>query len=49
MGISAIVASLIFVGLQMQQEQEIAIVDTYGSPTDSSENIAGLVERNADV
>ena len=29
-GIAAIVASLVFVGLQMRQEQEIAIVDTYG-------------------
>ncbi len=34
-GIAAIVASLVFVGLQMRQEQEIAIVDTYGELSQS--------------
>ena len=29
-GIAAIVSSLVFVGFQIRQEQEIAIVDTYG-------------------
>ena len=32
-GITAIVASLIFIGLQMQQEQQIAITDTRSSAT----------------
>ena len=35
-GIAAIVASLIFVGLQIRQEQEIAIVDTYGELSQSN-------------
>ena len=35
-GIAAIVASLVFVGLQLRQEQEIAIVDTHGAMSQSS-------------
>ena len=34
-GIAAIVASLVFVGMQIRQEQEIAIVDTYGELSQS--------------
>ena len=48
-GIAAIVASLIFVGLQIQQDQEIAITDTYGSLTESTANIADLIDRNAEI
>ena len=48
-GIVAIVASLIFVGLQLQQEQEIAIVDTYGALAESTANLADLAERNAEI
>ena len=48
-GIAAIVASLIFVGIQMRQEQDIAIVDSYGSVVESTTNLADLVERNADI
>ena len=39
-GIGAIVASLIFVGLQLRQEQNIAIVDSYGSIVESISNSA---------
>lgn len=48
-GISAIVASLIFVGLQMQQDREIATSATYSTLVESTSNIAELVERNADI
>ena len=42
-GIFALVASLVFVGLQMKQEQEIAIADTYASPTESAGTLADLI------
>jgi hypothetical protein len=42
-GVVAIVASLIFVGLQMQQEQQIAIADTYASPAESVGTLADLI------
>ena len=45
-GIFAVVLSLIFVGLQMRQEQEIAIVDTYGSVADAQVNLSVLVGQN---
>jgi hypothetical protein len=48
-GIAAIVGSLIFVGLQMQQEQKIAIADTYGSINESTAQIAELIENSAKV
>ena len=48
-GIGAIVASLVFVGFQMQQDREIAIVDTYGSITESTENLAALIYDSADI
>ena len=49
LGVTAIVASLIFVGLQMQQDQDIAIADTYGSLAESTANLADLVDRNAEI
>ena len=49
LGIAAIVASLIFVGVQIQQEQEIAIADTYGSLTESAANLAELVGNNSEL
>ena len=49
LGIGAIVASLIFVGLQIQQDQEIAIAATYGTLAESTANIADLIDRNAEV
>jgi hypothetical protein len=48
-GITAIVASLLFVGLQMRQEQEIAIADTYASTTESSGTLAILIESNSEI
>ena len=44
-GIAAIVASLIFVGMQLRQEQAIAIVDTYGSIVESNEAVLGQLSR----
>jgi predicted permease len=38
-GIAAIVASLIFVGLQLQQEQQIAVTETFG---DLSQSVVDL-------
>jgi hypothetical protein len=48
-GIAAIVASLIFVGIQLQQEQEIAIVDTYGSVAETEINLSIQVGENIAV
>ena len=45
-GIGAIIASLIFVGLQLRQEQEIAIVDTYGAVTETDINLSILVSQD---
>lgn len=48
-GIFAVVSSLIFVGLQMRQEQEIAIVDTYGSVAEADINLSVLIGENMSV
>ena len=48
-GIAAIVASLVFVGMQLRQEQEIAIVDTYGSVVDSNVAVLSLIGENPTV
>ena len=48
-GIFALVASLVFVGLQMKQEQQIAIADTYSSPTESAGTLAGLIGQYPNV
>jgi hypothetical protein len=48
-GVIAIVASLLFVGLQIRQDQNIAIAGTYGALTESVEIFADLVDRNADI
>jgi len=40
-GIFAVVASLIFVGLQMKQDQEIALAAQYQARTDSTLNLFG--------
>jgi len=48
-GIAAIVASLVFVGLQIRQEQEIAIVDTYGSVSEMTIEISILVGQNMEI
>ena len=43
-GITAIVASLLFVGLQMQQEQEIAITETRSAVTQTISDLAAIIE-----
>lgn len=48
-GIAAIVASLIFVGMQLRQEQAIAIVDTYGSIVESNEAVLSLIAEQPEV
>lgn len=48
-GIAAIVASLVFVGLQMQQQQEIAITETRSSVTQSIGNLATVIEAAPDI
>jgi len=48
-GIGAIVASLVFVGLQLQQEQEIALVDTYGTVAEAGINLSMQVGENMEV
>jgi len=48
-GILAIVGSLIFVGLQMRQEQAIALVDTYGSVVESNVAVLNLIGAHPDI
>ena len=48
-GISAIVASLVFVGFQLRQDQEIARVESFGSAIESKVNIINLITQNLDV
>lgn len=48
-GIAAIVASLIFVGMQLRQEQAIAIVDTYGAIVESNEAVLSLIAEQPEV
>jgi hypothetical protein len=48
-GLAAIVASLIFVGLQMQQDRQYSIVDTRSSVSESIINFASLIQSNSDV
>ena len=48
-GISAIIGSLVFVGMQLRQEQAIAIVDTYGSIVESNEAVLSLIGEHPDI
>ena len=48
-GIFAVVASLIFVGLQMRQDQQIAMSESFSSVVDSVSDLATLVESNSNV
>ena len=48
-GIAAIVVSLIFVGLQLRQEQEIAIVETRGDVTATIIGLADVLKGNGDI
>lgn len=48
-GISAIIGSLIFVGMQLRQEQAIAIVDTYGPIVESNEAVLSLIGEQPEI
>jgi len=48
-GIAAIVVSLVFVGLQLRQEQEIAIVETRGDVTAAAIGLADTLKGNGDI
>jgi hypothetical protein len=48
-GIAAIVASLVFVGLQMRQDQTIAITETRSTVTQKVGEIATIVESNPGI
>ena len=48
-GISAIIGSLVFVGMQLRQEQEIAIVDTYGPIVESNEAVLSLIGEHPEI
>ena len=48
-GITAIVASLVFVGMQMRQDQEIAIVETRGDVTATMMGLAGSLKGNGGI
>lgn len=48
-GIVAVVASLIFVGLQIRQERKIAIVETFSNRTEFTLEIANLISANHNV
>jgi hypothetical protein len=48
-GILAVVASLVFVGLQIRQDQEIAIVEAVSHRFDNAEALANLVQENSAI
>ena len=48
-GIVAVVASLIFVGLQVRQERSIAIVESFSNRTEFTLEMANLISANRDV
>jgi hypothetical protein len=49
LGMAAIIGSLIFVGLQVRQDQNIAIADTYGTVSDNSLQLAELIQGHGDL
>ena len=48
-GIGAIVGSLIFVGLQVRQDQQIAIAATFSTAIEATSNLATLIETNSEI
>jgi len=48
-GIAAIVGSLIFVGLQVRQDQQIAIAATFSTAIEATSNLASLIETNSET
>lgn len=48
-GIVAVAASLIFVGFQIRQEKNIAIVDTFSNRTEFTIDLADLISANSEI
>jgi hypothetical protein len=48
-GIAAIVVSLVFVGIQLRQEQEIAIVETRSDMTAARIGVSDVLKGNGDI
>ena len=48
-GVTAIVVSLVFVGLQLQQDRDLAQVATFGSTTESANALSELVQSHSEV
>ena len=47
--VTAIVVSLVFVGIQLQQDRDLAQVSTFGSIADSASALSELVQAHSDV
>ena len=48
-GIAAIVTSLVFVGIQLQQDRDLAQVSSYGSVAESAIGLSELVQGDSEV
>jgi len=48
-GITAIVVSLVFVGIQLRQDRQLAQVASFGSTTESANALAELVQSHSQV
>jgi hypothetical protein len=48
-GITAIVVSLVFVGIQVQQDRDLSQVSTYGSVLESANALSELVQNHSEV
>jgi len=48
-GIAAIVISLVFVGIQLQQDRDLAQVSSYGSVVESANGLSELVQGDSEV
>ena len=48
-GMAAIVASLLFVGLQLRQDQRIALMETVGSDSSLNAQLADLLQGNGEL
>ena len=48
-GIAAIVISLVFVGIQLQQDRDLAQVSSFGSTAESANALSELVQGNSEV
>jgi hypothetical protein len=48
-GVTAIVVSLVFVGIQLQQDRDLAQVSTFGSIAESTSALSELVQAHSDV